>query len=156
MSKYVFFWGGPCSQWAYSPFTIDYRTFNTAEQWMMWNKAKMFNDTDAAHKIMVAKSPREQKKIGRQVKGFDDGKWMSRAFDIVVEGNRAKFTQNPEFRKYLENTRGKVLVEASPYDRRWGIGLKEGAKGIEDPSNWRGDNLLGKAITQVRIEMFGD
>ena len=156
MSKFVFFWGGPFSQWAYSPFEIDGKKFVTAEQWMMWNKAMMFGDEHRARKIMEEDSPSKQKKIGRLVEGFNDDVWIEKAYDIVVRGNRAKFTQIPKFLQHLEATRGKLLVEASPYDKRWGIGLGENAPGIEDPKNWRGENLLGKAITEVRIELFGD
>lgn len=81
---------------------------------------------------------------------------MQHAFNYVVEGNRAKFSQNPELNKILLDTKGKVLVEASPYDTRWGIGMKEGDYGIQDPANWKGENLLGFAITQVRKELFGE
>lgn len=155
-TEFVFFWGGPFSQWAHSPFVIDGQRYVTAEQWMMWNKAVMFGDEYHADVIMATDDPSAQKRAGKLVSNFDDDKWMKRAYDIVVEGNRAKFIQLPTFNEALEQTRGKLLVEASPYDRRWGIGLGEGAKGIEDPKNWRGENLLGKAITQVRVELFGD
>lgn len=150
-----FFWNGPFSQWYISPFTIDGQTFNTCEQWMMYNKAKMFGDGLSAIAIMHAKSPATQKKLGREVVNFDDAVWMQSAYDIVVVGNRAKFAQNPVPRAVLERTKGQLIVEASPYDRRWGIGMAANAPGIEDPANWRGDNLLGEAVTQVRIEMFG-
>ena len=155
MNSYKFFWGGPFSQWAESNFTIDGVTFNTCEQWMMYNKAKLFGDTETLQAIMDTPFPNEQKALGRKVKNFDDAKWMEVAYDIVVEGNRAKFNQNSKLMKDLEETCGKLLVEASPYDKRWGIGMAAGDPGIEDPVNWKGDNLLGKAITQVRIEIFG-
>ena len=156
MSEYVFFWGGPFSQWAKSPFTIDGVKFNTCEQYMMYKKAMLFNDTATAQAIMANSNPREQKMLGRQVKNFDDDVWMKYAYNFVVEGNRAKFAQNVEFSNQLVATKGKLIVEASPYDRRWGIGMEEGDEGIEDPANWQGENLLGKAVTQVRIEMFGE
>ena len=156
MSKYVFFWGGPFSQWATSPFTIDGQEYNTAEQWMMWNKAKTFGDEHHAKKIMETTDPAVQKRAGRLVKGFNDAVWMETAYDVVVQGTRAKFEQNPDFLKALEATKGKLIVEASPYDKRWGIGMGVGDEGIEDPANWKGDNLLGEACTQVRIEMFGE
>lgn len=155
MSKYIFFWGGPCSQWVEAPITINGMQFNTCEQWMMWNKAKMFGDTAAMNEIMSTRDPAEQKRIGRRVKNFDDAAWMTKAFDIVVEGNRAKFTQHQDLNTYLMETKGKEIVEASPYDTRWGIGMAASDPGIEDPSNWKGDNLLGKAIMQVRKELFG-
>jgi ribA/ribD-fused uncharacterized protein len=80
---------------------------------------------------------------------------MSVAYGIVVKGNRAKFEQNPELYSELEKTKGLTLVEASPLDKRWGIGMAEDEEGVEDSANWKGENLLGKAITQVRIDMFG-
>lgn len=156
MSEYVFFWAGPFSQWAKSPFTIDGREFNTAEQWMMYNKALVFGDTHTAEEIMATNDPNTQKGLGRLVRPFDDDTWMQSAYDIVVQGTREKFKQNPDFLAKLEETRGKTLVEASPYDRRWGIGMHVSEPGVDDPKNWKGDNLLGKALTQVRIEIFGD
>lgn len=156
MNSYKFFWGGIYSQWFESPFVIDGKEFNTCEQWMMWNKAKLFGDEDIAQQILDDPFPNNQKALGRKVKNFDDAKWMEVAYDIVVQGNRAKFSQNQKLANQLKETIGKELVEASPYDKRWGIGMRADDVGIENPMNWKGDNLLGKAITQVRIEMFGE
>ncbi len=156
MSKFNFFWNGPFSQWAKSPFEIDGVKFNTCEQYMMYKKAMLFKDSSIAQEILKTSDPRKQKSLGRQVKNFDDSVWMVHAYNYVVEGNRAKFSQNDELATLLKATCGQTLVEASPYDRRWGIGMMEGDIGIEDPKNWHGENLLGKAITQVRLEMFGD
>lgn len=155
MSKYHLFYGGPFSQWAKSTFTIAGIRFNTAEQWMMYNKALCFNDIQSANAIHSSNDPREQKALGRQVKNFDDATWMKVAYDIVVEGNLAKFDQNPKFAEYLKATEGMIIVEASPYDRRWGIGLSETDPRSLDESQWQGENLLGKAIMDVRMEMFG-
>jgi ribA/ribD-fused uncharacterized protein len=155
-SDYIFFWGGTYSQWIKSPFTIDGKTFNTAEQWMMYNKAMVFNDTATAKSILETTDPKKQKALGRQVKNFDDFVWMEKSFDIVVKGNIEKFKQNPKMLAELEASKGKIIVEASPYDKRWGIGLAADAPNIEDQSTWQGENLLGKAIMQVRTELFGD
>lgn len=155
MKNYHLFYGGPFSQWAKSPFIIDGIKFNCAEQWMMVNKALLFDDRETADKIMSTASPHEQKKLGRQVKNFNDRQWMQVAYNLVVEGNRAKFDQNPDFAIYLESTGNNIIVEASPWDRRWGIGLAEDDPRALDESQWQGDNLLGKAIMQVRFEMFG-
>lgn len=154
--KYYFFWSGPFSQWAQSPFILQGIRFNTCEQWMMWNKAKMFGDEDIAEQIIATKNPKQQKALGRKVRNFDDNVWMSKAYHIVVDGNRAKFTQNQGFRTELELTKGLTIVEASPYDRRWGIGMGAGDPGVDDPANWRGENLLGQALTQLRHELFGE
>ena len=156
MTEYVFFWSGPFSQWTKSPFTINGIEFNTCEQWMMYRKAVMFNDTPVAQAILETTDPNVQKGLGRIIKPFDDEVWMNDAYDIVVEGNRAKFIQTPHLLAELEKTKGKTLVEASPYDRRWGIGMRDNEPGVNDPANWKGENLLGKAITQVRIEIFGE
>lgn len=156
MSDFVFFWNGPFSQWAKSPFVIDSIVFNTCEQYMMYKKAMLFNDIDIAQEVLKTSDPRKQKSLGRQVKNFDDSEWMKHALAYVIEGNRAKFSQNKHLAQTLSDTKGKVLVEASPYDRRWGIGMMEGDAGIENPANWKGENLLGIAITTVRIEMFGE
>jgi ribA/ribD-fused uncharacterized protein len=153
--QYVFFWDGPFSQWAYSRFTIDGMTFNTCEQWMMYNKAIMFNDELIVQRIMNTRDPSMQKLLGKKVKGFNDQRWMEDAYNIVKRGNLAKFQQNVDFMNALIETKGKILVEASPYDTRWGIGMGANDTGVEDPANWRGLNLLGKAITEVRVELLG-
>lgn len=153
--EFIFFWGGFMSQWSPSPFTIGRLKFTCAEQWMMYNKAKVFCDTETAVLIMQSERPDVQKALGRGVANYNDDEWMETAYDVVVQGNRAKFGTIKEFNNQLRSTGNKILVEASPTDRRWGIGLREGAPGIEDPSNWKGENLLGKAIMQVRGELFG-
>lgn len=155
-SKYAFFWGGPFSQWITSPFTINGETFNCCEQWMMWNKAMMFGDIEIAEQIMATRDPRIQKALGRKVKNFNDDVWMEKAFEIVVEGNHAKFTQNADCMKALVESKGKIIVEASPQDIRWGIGMGAGDAGIEDPANWKGQNLLGEAIMVVRRQLLGE
>ena len=153
---YEYFWGGPFSQWASAPFIIDDIEFNTCEQYMMYKKAMLFGDLEVAEQILQTSDPKAQKALGRKVRYFDDNVWMEHAYNYVVEGNRAKFSQNREFGEVLAMTKGKTLVEASPYDCRWGIGLYGDDPRAKDPLQWRGENLLGKAITQVRIELFGD
>ncbi len=153
--NFVFFWGGEFSQWYPSPFKQQGMTFNCAEQWMMYSKATYFKDYDTADAIMLTDSPKEQKSLGRQVRGFDDQEWMLDAYNVVVQGNRAKFSQNDDLGLILKNTGSKIIVEASPYDKRWGIGLGENNPDIYDQSKWKGENLLGKAIMQVRGELFG-
>jgi ribA/ribD-fused uncharacterized protein len=149
-NKYEFFWGGIYSQWYPSPVVIDGMEFNCMEQWMMWNKAKLFGDDEVAELIMEATHPSTQKGLGREVKGFDREKWDAIAYDVVVKGNYAKFTQHKNLQKELLETKDLVLVEASPYDTIWGIGMGEGSPGVEDEKNWKGLNLLGKAITEVK------
>jgi len=149
-NKHLFFWNGIYSQWHMSPVTIDGKRFNCLEQWMMYSKAKFFNDEYNATKIMQTHYPKEQKSIGRQVVGFNGKEWERVAYDIVKKGNYAKFTQNKELKDELLKTGNLTLVEASPYDKIWGIGMRENAPGVDNEKNWKGENLLGKAITEVR------
>ena len=154
--KFTFFWNGPFSQWERSEFEIDGVTYNCSEQYMMACKAKLFNDEDTLSSIMEAEHPRDQKKLGRQVQGFNAEQWDNRARDIVYDGNYAKFTQNPELLERLMATKGTTLVEASPDDCIWGIGMAEGDEGIMDRDNWRGTNWLGEVLTGLREDLIDE
>jgi ribA/ribD-fused uncharacterized protein len=147
---YHFFWGGYCSQWAISPFEEFGTTFNCAEQFMMAAKAKTFGDDDTYARIMAESDPREQKKLGREVKNFVKEEWDAVARDYVTLANYDKFTQNPEFLDFLMENQGKFFVEASPFDTIWGIGLASNADGIHNPANWKGTNWLGQCINRAR------
>lgn len=152
--KYTFFWSGPFSQWCHSPFTLDGLQFATAEQYMMYRKATLFDDTTIAKLIMATHDPRVQKKLGRAVSPYDDAKWLAIAEDVVYYGNRAKFTQNAVLHAALMATEGTVLVEASPYDTRWGIGLAADDPRALDRSQWLGDNRLGSILTRLRDDLL--
>jgi len=154
-SNYVFFWNGIYSQWYQAPMTIDGINYNCCEQYMMHQKALTFGDTETAELIMKAEHPKDQKALGRQVKNFDKAKWDTVSIGIVFKGNYAKFSQNDELGDELLATGNKILVEASPYDTIWGIGMGEKEPGINNPANWRGLNLLGWSIMLVRKELFG-
>ena len=157
---YIFFWGhhvkpgkitkACLSQWFPANFTADGTTYSSAEQYMMAEKARVFGDADTRQLILASDDPKEIKALGRIVKNFDENKWSQVAPDIVVKGNLYKFEQSPELRSFLINTHGKVLVEASPYDKIWGIGMQASEAGIGNPYNWRGTNLLGFALMEVR------
>jgi hypothetical protein len=134
--------------------TIDGIEYNCCEQYMMHQKALTFGDTETAELIMKAKHPKDQKALGRQVKNFDKAKWDTVSIGIVYKGNYAKFSQNVELADELLATGNKIMVEASPYDTIWGIGMGEKEPGINDPANWRGLNLLGWSIMLVRKELF--
>lgn len=162
--EYLLFWGhrprkdgrfGPTclSQWFVSPFTVDGRRYPTAEHWMMAGKARLFEDAAALEQIFTTDSPNAAKKIGRRVKGFDGAAWDAAKFDLVVEGNRHKFGQNPAMAAFLKGTGDKIIVEASPYDRIWGVGLGRDDPRIKDPRTWQGPNLLGFALMVVRAEL---
>lgn len=159
--KFLFFWGHTnknnetagkfCfSQWYPSPFEVEGVVYRTAEHWMMAKKALLFNDVEIFDKILNAKSPAEAKLLGREVKYYDDELWLQHRYEIVKAGNIHKFSQHSSFRDYLLQTAPRVIVEASPVDAIWGIGLSVDSKQIEDVNNWRGLNLLGFALMEVR------
>ena len=148
--NYVFFWNGIYSQWHKAPMVIDKVEYNSCEQYMMHQKALLFEDIEIAELIMKESNPREQKKYGRMIKNFDKSVWEKNCLAIVYEGNLAKFTQNSDLMVSMLSTGDRIFVEASPLDNIWGIGLEENAEGIEDPSYWLGLNLLGQALNLVK------
>ncbi|XP_064606261.1 riboflavin biosynthesis protein VVA0006-like [Liolophura sinensis] len=143
----------PFSQHHFCEFEIDGMRFNCAEQYMMYQKAVLFQDNEMARKIMASKDPVEQKRFGRNVKNFDQAKWNEVCEDIVRKANKEKFTQNQELKQALLATRGTTLVEASPRDRKWGVGLGVNNEGVHSRKKWRGKNLLGQILTSVRDEI---
>ncbi|GGU47925.1 NADAR family protein [Lentzea flava] len=162
--KFLFFWGhqperdggigkGCLSQWWPCTFVAEGQEFSSAEHYMMWRKALLFGDTEIAARVLTARTPGEAKALGRHVSGFDDAAWTAARLDIVVAGNLAKFDQNPALRSYLLATGSRVLVEASPLDRVWGIGLAADDPRAADPSSWPGLNLLGEALMEVRSRL---
>lgn len=158
MTKCVPFWReyelhGYMSQWYISPMTIDGVTYNCCEQFMMAEKARKFNDTAALAAIMGETDPFKQKKLGRAVKNFVKEEWDAACRPVVYRGNLAKFEQNDELKKLLLATGDAILVEASPVDRIWGIGLAPNHPSVCDPTKWRGTNWLGEAIMQVRTSL---
>jgi ribA/ribD-fused uncharacterized protein len=153
VDKYHLFFGGAFSQWAPSKFVIDDVTYNCAEQYMMAEKARLFKDDYALRSIMDTHNPAKQKQIGRNVQNFDEIRWNNIARLVVYRGNLAKFTQNENFRDFMLGTKDQVIVEASPYDKIWGIGLDEFDPDAKDESKWKGTNWLGIALMQVRSDI---
>lgn len=148
--KYIFFWGSCFSQWYKRDMEIDKITYCTAEQYMMVEKARLFGDNDSLEKIMNSKDPSKQKALGRKVKNFDKDKWEKAAREIVFDANYAKFSQHKDLKKQLLETGDKIIVEASPYDKIWGIGMGVDDPDILDSNKWRGTNWLGEEIMKVR------
>ncbi|CAD6559414.1 NADAR family protein [Paraburkholderia sabiae] len=138
------------SNWHPCRFSYHGVDFTSVEQFMMFSKAKLFGDDNAAAEILAARHPKDQKAIGRGVKGFDLATWQGKRESIVYVGCREKFAQNPGLRSLLLATASTELVEASPYDRIWGVGLGERDPLILDKANWRGANLLGITLMKVR------
>lgn len=161
--KYLFFWGHTThagevdkaclSQWFPSPFTVDGRKYLTAEHWMMAEKARLFEDHEARTQILGVEAPADAKRLGRRVRNFDDATWSSHRMAVVVAGSEHKFQQNPALRDFLLRTGDRVLVEASPRDRIWGIGLGAKNERAAQPQLWRGENLLGFALMQARTRL---
>ena len=159
--KYLHFWGhrplpdgrigASClSQWWPAPFEVAGVRYATAEHWMMAEKARLFGDAGAEQRVLAAGHPARAKKAGRLVRGFDEAIWERERFRIVTEGSVHKFGADDDLRAFLLGTGDRVLVEASPVDRVWGIGLAAADEAASDPARWRGPNLLGFALMEAR------
>jgi len=167
--SYLFFWNEAkpkgkrtdkscLNQWYKASFSISVHafgelhelTFATAEHYMMYKKAELFKDYDIRNQIYKSQSPKEAQALGRAVKNYDDSIWQAISFEVVVDANMHKFAQHEKLQRYLLSTGDKVLVEASPVDCIWGIGLDKDDPKAQDPSTWRGENKLGFALMEVR------
>jgi ribA/ribD-fused uncharacterized protein len=162
---FTFFWGhqrsksavtASCfSQWYEAEFVVEGQRYPTAEHFMMAEKAALFDDQEIRAQVLQAPTPNAAKALGRKVRGFNDQRWLQHRYDIVVRANQAKFSQNPELNEYLMRTGSRVIVEASPVDGIWGIGLAQDHLDVNDPNLWKGLNLLGFALMQVRDGRVG-
>lgn len=161
---FLFFWGHQpskdgsiiksCfSQWWMSSFEVDGVTYHSAEHWMMAGKAKLFGDDEILQNILNTESPKKAKAYGRKVRNFDSQIWNENCYEIVKQGNFHKFSQHEDLKNFLLSTDNQVLVEASPYDKIWGIGMLESNKKAAHPPQWNGMNLLGFALMEVRDEL---
>ncbi len=163
--KYLFFWGHSSSgnslgkeclsQWYPAAFHVDGLRYPSAEHYMMAGKAALFGDEEILQAILDCNHPREAKSLGRKVRGFDEARWLAHRMEITIQGNLYKFEQNQELREFLLQTRRRVLVEASPVDRIWGIGMDQAHPHVENPQRWNGENLLGFALMEVRSRIEG-
>lgn len=162
--EYIYFWGHhpkkdggitkSCfSQWWKSRFNIGHTEYLFMEQYMMAEKARFFGDKEIEEKIMNSYDPKEIKSFGRKVRGFDEEIWNRAKYSIIINGNYNKFMQNERLKTFLLSTGDKILVEASPYDTVWGIQMSEEDVNIKNPELWRGENLLGFALMEVRNEI---
>jgi len=158
---YLFFWGhetppgaalgAEClSQWYPSPFAVDGVRYSTAEHFMMAAKARLFRDQEMFERIVAAPDPGAAMSLGRQVRGYDQAAWERERFAVVLAGSAAKFAQHPALQEFLLGTKGKVLAQATPLETIWGIGLAPQHRDATNPARWRGANLLGFALMQVR------
>ena len=165
--EFVHFWGHrprkdgvvsqSCfSQWFESPFEVDGIRYPTAEHFMMASKARLFNDAGSVRQILEAPDPGAAKALGRHIQGFVEETWLQHRFPIVCSASLAKFRSHPELRAFLAATGEKVLVEASPSDRIWGIGLPADSPAANNPNQWKGLNLLGFALMNARESLQGE
>ncbi len=141
------------SQWWMQEFRYSVTTYCCMEQFMMEQKARLFEDEEIGKQIMDSHNPHEIRELGRKVKGFDQALWDEAKYSIVLNGNWRKFSQNRDLRDFLLSTGDSVLAEASPYDAIWGIRLSAEAPGADNPFKWQGSNLLGFALMEVRDEL---
>lgn len=162
--EFLFFWGHTVkeeitkacfSQWFPFQFEENGIEYKTAEHYMMAGKAKLFNDNETLEEILKSESPNQAKSLGRKVKNFDPKLWDEQKYNIVKRANFLKFSQNQKFKDFLLSTNDKILVEASPYDTVWGIGMLETDPKALNPTLWNGENLLGFALMEVRDELRG-
>ena len=162
--EFLTFWGhtppkdgrlGPhcLSNWYPAPFELDGQRYPTTEHHMMASKARCFDDPEVLAQILAADTPGEAKALGRKVRGFDAARWEAVRQEVVIRGNLAKFGQDEALRSYLLSTGDQILVEASPRDTIWGIGLGPSSPLASDPGRWRGRNLLGFALMEVRRQL---
>lgn len=148
---HVFFWGSYLSNFYEAPFKDEVgQLYYTSEQYFMAQKAIVFNDSKILNQILQKREPLACKRLGKLVNNFSVPIWDQQKYQIMVKACTLKFSQNSKLLKDLLNTGSKTLVEASPYDTIWGIGLKWDDERVLDPNNWRGQNLLGKALMDVR------
>ena len=151
MYKFFYSQKSPYSNWYKSDFTIDGITYNCVEQYMMYTKAILFNDVETASQILSETDQGTIKRLGRQVKNFDEHVWNKYKYSIVKTGVKAKFKQNKQILKNLLSHEGKQFTEASKFDRVWGIGFSE-EDALQNVDKW-GENLLGKILTEVCNEL---
>ncbi|MEL6672805.1 MAG: NADAR family protein [Bacteroidota bacterium] len=166
--QYLFFWGhkpAPDGQltatclsqwWMGNPFSENGHTYLTAEHYMMAGKARLFQDKEMFFQILSSTTPGAAKALGRKVRNFDQATWEAYRTGIVTQGNYLKFSQHAALKAFLLATWGRVLVEASPMDRIWGIGLGKEHPDAQHPSQWQGGNLLGFCLMEARDRILAE
>jgi ribA/ribD-fused uncharacterized protein len=152
---FVCFWkpnqpNGYLGNWYDSPFILDGIHFPTSEHYMMYHKALLMGDIDCGDKILAATDPKMVKALGQRVKPWDEQLWLDNRCRIMYEACYAKFSAHADLLGLLLRTGNTVLVEASPMDRIWGIGLSATHADAFNVAKWKGSNLLGRVLMRVR------
>lgn len=159
-NKHVLFWGEWPSNWYRSEFDTEVlingkketKHFYNSEQYFMYIKAIVFGDYEVAEKILATKDPKKAKMLGREVKNYDDKVWNDMRYKVMVDANKAKYSQNEDLKKLIlsDEFKGKGFTESSPLDKIWGTGFAEDHPYADDETKWKGQNLLGKSLDEVR------
>lgn len=155
LDDYIFFWGGILSNFYITPIIIDGILYNSSEQYFMKIKQETFDplNVQLGKDIMKENNPKNIKNFGRNVNNYQEDIWDQMRYNVMYKGVYEKFYQNKNLRDILLETENKILVESSPYDKVWGIGLNENEAKLIHPSKWEGKNLLGKVLMEVRKKL---
>ena len=151
---HLYFLTGPFSNFAYSPFILDGIKWENTEAAFMYYKAIHFKDFKSAEQIKKETNPVKAKGLGRAVSNFNDAEWEKARYAYMYKVNLAKYTQNSLFFETLMNTKELVLVETNGNDRVWGIGLYASDDRVLDEDKWKGRNLLGNVLMDIRKYFF--
>ena len=154
--KYVAFWGGCFSNFFPCHFWLDGKEWTSSEKYFMWKKAVTFADNEIAEQILNSDEPKIVKTLGRQVKGFNPNVWDKVKVDIMTSAVSAKFFQDADCNECIKLFPTQKFVEGSPTDTIWGVGVHYQDKNIFDETKWRGQNLLGHVLDEVRDRIFDD
>ena len=153
---HLYFWGSEYSQWFKKDGIIqeDGVKYSSAEQYMMAKKAELFKDLSIKEEILKYSNPNKIKKLGRKISNFNEKIWDDNKIEIVTQGNFLKFSQNKELNDLLIMDKELIIVEASPVDKIWGIGLHFDDNLVLEEKNWNGENLLGICIMKARKKIL--
>ncbi len=147
---------GYLSNWFFADFCVGDIRFSSMEQYMMYQKAVLFRDTDTAEEILKTSNVGKIKGLGRSVKNYVDAVWNGMRQIVVYEGLLEKFQQNEELKQKLLATKNHMLAECAVQDKIWGIGLSMKDERRFDLNEWQGQNLLGFALMCVWEKLNDD
>lgn len=144
---------GYLSNWYPSPFTLDGIRYSTAEQYMMYQKAVIFGDSETAAAILATDNVGKIKALGRSVRNYNEAVWNGIRQIVVYKGLLEKFRQNEDLKQQLLATHPHILAECALQDKIWAIGMAMHDEYRFEPELWEGQNLLGFTLMMVRAEL---